>query len=322
MRSTRRLALGASILASLAIVGTAGGGAIVSAQDQPTVRIGSDGFYESQLMAEIYAQALEAEGFERRPPAGHRHACRPRSRPSNPGQIDLVPEYVGSGLGFYTRGLGEPGRWPRSRSAATARPTAPICSRRSTSLGVDATVLAITAGEDTNAAVVRADTAEELGLSQHQRPGRGRRPADLRPAARVRGQRRSAAVRSRTATASPGRRPSSNSCPPAMHRWPAPSRATPSTWPGSARRSRPSPRTAGSCSKTTSTHSRPRTSRRSCATTSWRGSTVVLRPSLPSSIPSLPAITTEVLTDLGVRVAVDQEDIEDVAAEFLASLAG
>ncbi len=33
------------------------------------------------------------------------------------------------------------------------------------------------------------------------------------------------------------------------------------------------------------------------------------------------AITTEVLTELNVRVAVDQEDIEDVAAEFLASLA-
>jgi osmoprotectant transport system substrate-binding protein len=32
------------------------------------------------------------------------------------------------------------------------------------------------------------------------------------------------------------------------------------------------------------------------------------------------AITTEVLTDLGVRVAVDQEDIEDVAAEYLAGL--
>ena len=30
----------------------------------------------------------------------------------------------------------------------------------------------------------------------------------------------------------------------------------------------------------------------------------------------------ERLTELGVRVAVDQEDPEDVAAEFLASLAG
>ena len=32
------------------------------------------------------------------------------------------------------------------------------------------------------------------------------------------------------------------------------------------------------------------------------------------------AITTELLTELNVRVAVDQEDIEDVAAEFLANL--
>jgi osmoprotectant transport system substrate-binding protein len=32
------------------------------------------------------------------------------------------------------------------------------------------------------------------------------------------------------------------------------------------------------------------------------------------------AVTTEILTDLGVRVAIDQVDIEDVAAEFLASL--
>ena len=33
-------------------------------------------------------------------------------------------------------------------------------------------------------------------------------------------------------------------------------------------------------------------------------------------------ITTDVLTELGVRIAVDQESIEDVAAEYLASLAG
>ena len=77
MRISRRLALGASILASLAMVGTAGGGALVSAQDQPTVRIGSDGFYESQLMAEIYAQALEADGF-----GVERQRQRQKQRPS------------------------------------------------------------------------------------------------------------------------------------------------------------------------------------------------------------------------------------------------
>jgi hypothetical protein len=31
-------------------------------------------------------------------------------------------------------------------------------------------------------------------------------------------------------------------------------------------------------------------------------------------------VTTEILTDLGARVAIDQEDIEDVAADFLGSL--
>ena len=34
------------------------------------------------------------------------------------------------------------------------------------------------------------------------------------------------------------------------------------------------------------------------------------------------AVTTEILTELGVRVAIDQEDIEDVAADFLAGLEG
>ena len=33
-------------------------------------------------------------------------------------------------------------------------------------------------------------------------------------------------------------------------------------------------------------------------------------------------LTTDVLTHLGVRIAVDQEDIEDVAAEFLSGLGG
>ena len=34
------------------------------------------------------------------------------------------------------------------------------------------------------------------------------------------------------------------------------------------------------------------------------------------------ALTTDVLTEMGVRISVDQEDVEDVAADFLASLGG
>lgn len=163
MRNSRRLALGASILATVALVGTAGGGAIVSAQDQPTVRIGSDGFYESQLMAEIYAQALEANGFgvERQLAIGARPA---RVEAFESGQIDLTPEYVGSGLGFYVVGS-------ENEELAAIEVTGDGETNRANLqsaldiAGVEATVLAITAGEDTNAAVVRGDTAEELGVA-------------------------------------------------------------------------------------------------------------------------------------------------------------
>ena len=56
MRMFRRLALGASVLAlALSACATGGSGA--------TIKIGSDGFDEAKVVAEIYAQALEAKGF-------------------------------------------------------------------------------------------------------------------------------------------------------------------------------------------------------------------------------------------------------------------
>ena len=60
MRMIRTLALGASML-TLTFVGTAGVGAQSPAA--PPVKIGSDNFYESKLVAEIYAQALETAGY-------------------------------------------------------------------------------------------------------------------------------------------------------------------------------------------------------------------------------------------------------------------
>ncbi|HYU50472.1 MAG TPA: glycine betaine ABC transporter substrate-binding protein, partial [Candidatus Limnocylindria bacterium] len=56
MRLNRVLALGASLLVLLSACTTGGG-------SKPTIKIGSDGFYEAKLMAEIYAQALEAKGY-------------------------------------------------------------------------------------------------------------------------------------------------------------------------------------------------------------------------------------------------------------------
>lgn len=142
----RYLAIAAVLVLMVGACGDGGGAG------NPTVRIGSDNFYESRLMAEIYAQVLEANGYtvERSFGLGSRQERAPAFEE---GQVDLVPEYVGSGLGYYdTSQITGDGETNRERLAGILADKA-------------VTVLAITPGEDTNAAVVRQDTADELGLS-------------------------------------------------------------------------------------------------------------------------------------------------------------
>ncbi len=317
MRSTRRLALGASLLASLAIAGTAGGGAIVSAQDQPTVRIGSDGFYESQLMAEIYAQALEAEGFgvERQLAIGARPA---RVEAFESGQIDLVPEYVGSGLGFYTVGAEDPelAAIEVSGDGETNRVNLQAALDIA---GVEATVLAITAGEDTNAAVVRPDTAEQFGLASL---------SDL------------AAVADQVSFGLPPECEVNALCRGALED------GYGIAWPPAQLELLPAcgAEMAGALEGNAIDVAWLCSTQPAIAQNGW----VVLEDDLDTQPaenlapivrndflelvdggadtiaaildPVSAVVTTEVLTELGVRIAVDQEDIADVAAEFLASL--
>src|SRR5664279_5989405 len=97
MRLNRALALGASLLVLLSACSTGGG-------SKPTIKVGSDGFYESKLMAEIYSQALEANGYtvDR---TGIGIGARKVSAPAlESGQFDLKPEYIGSGLAYYEPG--------------------------------------------------------------------------------------------------------------------------------------------------------------------------------------------------------------------------
>ena len=120
MRLSRTLALGAATLVLISACSSGGGGSPSAAPSSaapsvapssaapseepssavalPTVRIGSDNFYESKLMAEIYAQVLENAGYtvERNLGLGSRQERVPAFEG---GQVDLVPEYVGSGLG-------------------------------------------------------------------------------------------------------------------------------------------------------------------------------------------------------------------------------
>ena len=91
MRVFRKLALGASALAlAISACSTGGGGA--------TIKIGSDGFDEAKVVAEIYAQALEAKGFTVDRAGIGLGARAVTAAALESGQIDLKPEYLGGGL--------------------------------------------------------------------------------------------------------------------------------------------------------------------------------------------------------------------------------
>ncbi|HET7677706.1 MAG TPA: ABC transporter substrate-binding protein [Candidatus Limnocylindrales bacterium] len=148
MRLSRRLALGASLLVLLGACTTGGGG-------KPAIRIGSDGFYESKLMGEIYAQVLVANGYqvERKLGLGPR---KDRVPAMESGQLDLVPEYLGSGLGFYDEA--KVSNDPAANKAALQA----ILDGK----GGGITVLGYTPGEDSNAFVVRRETADQFKLAR------------------------------------------------------------------------------------------------------------------------------------------------------------
>lgn len=155
MRPFRTLALGASLLALVvSACSTGGGSSPVASAPGATIKIGSDGFYESRLMAEIYAQVLEANGYtvERNLGLGARPVT---AAAIEGGQIDLKPEYLGSGLGYYdkTKPTGDP--------AANRRELQAILDGK----GGGITVLGFTPGQDTNAFVVRPETASQFKLT-------------------------------------------------------------------------------------------------------------------------------------------------------------
>ncbi len=176
MRLSRTLALGASMLVLLGACSTGGGSTSrPSASGSPVgspsaggpgtpaasggakadIRIGSDGFYEAKLMAEIYAQVLENAGYkvERKLGLGARDVTAAALEGD---QIDLKPEYLGSGLGFYDK--------TKSGSDPAANRTE--LQKILDGKGGGITVLGFTPAQDTNAFVVRKDTADSMKLTK------------------------------------------------------------------------------------------------------------------------------------------------------------
>ncbi len=148
MRLNRTLALGASLLVLISACTTGGG-------SKATIKIGSDGFYESKLVAEMYAQVLEADGYtvERSLGMGPRAVTTPAIET---GQIDLKPEYLGSGLAFFDA----------SKTSSDSDANKAALQEALKTVGGGITVLGYTPGEDTNAFVVRADTAAKYNLTK------------------------------------------------------------------------------------------------------------------------------------------------------------
>jgi osmoprotectant transport system substrate-binding protein len=131
------------------------GGASASAAAALTpadIKIGSDDFYESSVVAEMWAQVLEKNGFKvtRTFNIGSRQVRQPALES---GQIDLVPEYVGSGLNFYKGTPTGDGEANRTALQALLAPKG-------------LTLFAIAPGQDQNAFVVRADTASADNLTK------------------------------------------------------------------------------------------------------------------------------------------------------------
>ena len=149
MRFSRTLALGASMLVLLGACSTGGG-------SKPTVKVGSVGFDEARIVAEAYAQVLENAGYTVNRDGiglGDRKVLLPALES---GQIDLQPEYIGSGLaaGYGGTPTGDPAA---NRTALQA-----ILDGK----GGGITVLDYTPAQDQNAFVVRKETADSLKLSK------------------------------------------------------------------------------------------------------------------------------------------------------------
>jgi osmoprotectant transport system substrate-binding protein len=152
MRRYRTAALGALTLALLVSACSTGGSSTspgASTAQRPAVVIGSEGFDESQLLAEIYAQALEAKGYT---VTRQDFASRDLALPAfDSGDVNLLPEYIGS----LVRKLG---------GTATGDTAETMTNLAAALAPKDATVLDAAPAQDGDGFVVTKETAAQYSL--------------------------------------------------------------------------------------------------------------------------------------------------------------
>jgi osmoprotectant transport system substrate-binding protein len=148
----RRTIAGATIVAFALIAAACGSGDDGGTIEGPTITIGSANFSENALVAEIYAQALESEGYqvERKLNIGSREIYAPALEA---GELDLIPEYIGTMLTF----LG-------GTASPDSAETHAALQAAWESKGIE--VLDFAPAQDKNGFVVTRATAESLGLAK------------------------------------------------------------------------------------------------------------------------------------------------------------
>lgn len=151
-----RAALVAALVLALAISASACGNVGGGGGDGPTITVGSKNFTEQYVLGELYAQALEANGFtvERQLNLGSEQIA---DQALQDGQIDFYPEYTGTALVSLLGYEGE--------NQATPEETYEEARTRYAERDPAATML-IPADFNNNYGIfVRRETADELGLA-------------------------------------------------------------------------------------------------------------------------------------------------------------
>jgi osmoprotectant transport system substrate-binding protein len=127
--------------------GTAGAGT--------SVTVGSTNFYEQEILGELYAQVLEADGFtvERKFQLGNREIVFPALEA---GEIDILAEYAATALEFVNGGADEASTDPAATVAKLAERLAPK----------GLTALEPAPATDQNGFVVTKTTADTYALTK------------------------------------------------------------------------------------------------------------------------------------------------------------
>jgi len=156
MRRYRTLALGAAslvlVLSACTPGGSGGSPSGSAAANKPAVKVGSAGFWEAAVVAEMYAQALEAKGYtvERHLEIGERPAV---DAALAAGDVNLIPEYLG---GLAGQGLGI--------KDLSSDPTKALANMQSALAAKGWVSFDFSPGTDADGFAVRKETADQYSL--------------------------------------------------------------------------------------------------------------------------------------------------------------